>query len=69
MITRSSLASENNGIPQTGLTLAYKINPFGPSDGRVFITERGRSPLDIPCTFIVPCPSVIQFVSLSVRRS
>ena len=34
-ITRSSLAWENNGIPQTGLTLAYTINPYGPSTGHV----------------------------------
>ena len=31
----SRLAWANNGIPQTGVTLA--INPFGPSVGRVFI--------------------------------
>ena len=40
MITRSSLASENNGIPQTGLTLVNMINPFSPSAGRVFIKNR-----------------------------
>ena len=32
---RSSLASENNGVAQTGVTLFYTINPFGPSAGRV----------------------------------
>ena len=33
--TRSSLAWENNGVSQTGVTLFYTINPFGPSAGRV----------------------------------
>ena len=28
--TRSSFASENNGVAQTGMTLFYPINPFGP---------------------------------------
>ena len=31
-----SLARGNNGTPQTGVTLAYTINPVGPSAGRVF---------------------------------
>ena len=35
MITRSSLARENNGIPQTRVALAYTINPFGLRAGRV----------------------------------
>ena len=35
VITRSSLAWENNGITQTGVTLSYTINPFGPTAGRV----------------------------------
>ena len=35
MNPRSSLASENNGVAQTGVTLFYTINPFGPSAGRV----------------------------------
>ena len=35
MITRSSLAWENNGISQTGVTLFYAINPVRPSAGRV----------------------------------
>ena len=37
VITRSSVAWENNGIPvpQTGLSLVHTINPFGPSPGRV----------------------------------
>ena len=35
MITRSGLATKNNGISQTGVTLFYAINPFRPSAGRV----------------------------------
>ena len=34
---RSSLSSENNDIPQTGVKLAYSINSFGSSAGRVSI--------------------------------
>ena len=34
MITRSGLASEHNEISQTGVTLFYTINPFGPSARR-----------------------------------
>ena len=33
----SSLAGGKNTIPQTGVTLAYTINPFGSSAGHVFI--------------------------------
>ena len=33
----SNLAWGHNGIAQTGVTLAYTINPFGPSAGRVFV--------------------------------
>ena len=39
MITRSGLASENNGIAQTGVTLFYTINPFGPSGGGAFLVS------------------------------
>ena len=33
------LPEKKNGIPETGLTLAYTINPFGPSAGCVFIAK------------------------------
>ena len=34
---KCSLAWGNIGIPHTGMSLVYTINPFGPSAGRVFI--------------------------------
>ena len=33
------LLGGKNGIPQTGVPLAYTINSFGPSAGRVFICD------------------------------
>ena len=36
MITRSCLAGENNAMAQTGVTLFYTINPFGPRAEGVF---------------------------------
>ena len=38
-----SLAWGNNGVPQTGVTRAYTINPFSPSAGHVFITSTDTS--------------------------
>ena len=32
-----------SGIPQTGVTLSYTINPFGPSAGCIFILEMKTS--------------------------
>ena len=33
---------KSNGIPQTGVKLAYTLNPFSPSAGRVLITRSKR---------------------------
>ena len=43
----SSLVSENNGVAQTGVTLSYTINPFGPSAGCVFISSGHWKPINL----------------------
>ena len=63
----SSVAWVNNGIPQTGVTFTYTINPFGPSAVRVFITEKRRSLLEV--LYRVNCLSFCLFVCHVALRS
>ena len=57
---RAVLLSEFNGIPLTGVILAYAINPFGLSAGHVFIRrtclqqQKSSTKVDVPLRFNFP---------------